>query len=201
MKAPLGMVGLFLCFGCRQADPLFGRVDSIISKSIETRIHRVSVQFIPRRTLLLSRADTQEAVPISDALIDSLERAEPLPGGLCFLLTIASLRPSSPGDMENDIIYGTRSGFESFKKALAAYQTGWQDKIWIEAVGRKYPLASYQMENTFGMTPYRNFTLVFPDISLAGNESVILVLDGITPGMAREKLEFEIPMERYAKVE
>lgn len=204
MKVAFGIVGLMLCLGCKPSGSLkeeIGQYESKLAKSIETRIHRVTVQFMPRRTLLLSRAGLHANLPVTGAFIDSLESLESLPDGLNFLLTLTSRSPSMPGSIENDVVYGTGSGFESFQEALAAYQTGWQDKIWIESEGRKYPLASYQMENTFGMTPYRNFTLVFPDISLAGTESITLVLDGITPGMARVKLEFEIPMERYAKSE
>lgn len=201
MKVCVGLLGLSLCLGCKDQairKGLVGGGSSRFEKKIETEIHLITVQYVSRSMLLLSRAGLSGDTHGSEALIDSLEKTESLPPGRRFLITLSPKNPSLPGSVENDVIYGSRNGFGNYKEALEAYQTGLREKIWIEKDGKKIPMAEYHMENTFGMTPSRNFLLVFPEDDLEGNRSVKLVLDGISPGMQREKLEFEIPMERYA---
>jgi hypothetical protein len=198
------LLATLLCSGCRQpsvkelvADARAGNPE----RTIELPQLVVSARFVPRSALLLSRAGLDEGRRVTRALFDSLQRQDAIPEGWNFLLTVAPRAPSRPGTVENDVVYGSNSGFGDYREALAAYQTGLAGKIWIEAGGRKIPLGSYQMENTFGMSASRNFMLVFPRTGLPDDRRIRLVLDGIAPGMQREKLEFEIPRERYATSE
>jgi len=193
----------WIAFGisCREPtvkDALETGLSGTFERTIETPSHQLIVRYVPRLALLISRAGLDSNKLVSEALLDSLQKTDSLSEGLMFLLTLSSKNPSLPGSFENDVVYGVHNGFGNYRKALETYRIGWQDKIWIESGGLKIPLANYQMENTFGVTASRNFTLIFPNLSLTGNQQIKLVLDGLVPGMQREKLEFEIPRERYA---
>jgi hypothetical protein len=187
--------------GCRNPtvrEALEIETKRIFEKSFETQNHQITAKFISKTALVISRSGLDGSETLSDSLMDVLKKSDSLSDGWTFLLTLSPKNSSVPGSIENDVVYGIRNGFASYKEALAEYEFGWKEKIWIEYGGIKIPMANYRMENTFGMSPSRNFVLVFPETRITGNPKIKLVLDGIVPGMQREKLNFEIPMERYA---
>ena len=204
MKSLLLLAWFVFGIACRQQtvqDVLQTTVNKSHERTVDVPKHLLTVRYIPKMALLISRAGLEGDARVSKVLLDSLRKSDPIPEGLTFLLTLSPKHSSSPGSIENDVVYGSNNGFGNYEAALEAYQTGWREKIWIETDGRKIPLTHYQMENTFGMTASRNFTLLFPDLPATGNRRLKLVLDGLMPGMQREMLEFEIPMEQYAQSE
>lgn len=188
-------------FGCQQPtvrDILAESATQSGIRKIESANHVLTARYLAPEVLLLGRAGLDGGTRVTRRLLDSLRQQEDPAGGWTFLLTLSPAKPDFSGSHGDDVVYGGKSGFGSYREAMAEYHFGWQEKIWIEADGVKIPLANYQMENTFGMNPSRNFTLMFPAPGRQDLRKFKLVLDGIVPGMAREKIEFEIRTERYA---
>jgi hypothetical protein len=201
MRSLLLLFWIALGISCREPtvkEALKIGLRSGFERTLETPNHLLIIRYIPRTSLLISRAGLDQNAPVSEGLLDSLQKTDSLSEGWMFLLTLSPKKSSPPGSIENDVVYGAHNGFGSYREALEMYRTGWQDKIWIESGKARIPMANYQMENTFGMTPSRNFTLIFPKSSVTASPQIKLVLDALVPGMQREKLEFEIPRERYA---
>lgn len=186
--------------GCKQAT-VREILDEAASESavikVEAGNHLITARYVPPEALLLSRAGLERDVQVTDQLLDSLRNSEGL-SGWTFLLTISPRNPSTPGSLTDDVVYGANSGFANYQEAMAAYNFGLREKVWIESGETRIPLSNYQMENTFGMSPARNFTLTFSALEAKPRHKIKLVLDAIVPGMQREKLAFEIRTERYA---
>jgi hypothetical protein len=188
-----------LFVGCKSVlvrDVLAECKDPKFARTVEAGNHRIELRYLPRALRLLNKPGINDSSRFTRDFWDSVKQADPKPGTI-FLLTLSPKDTSKHGDFSNDIVYGPSGGFRDYREALNAYQFGLSDKIWVEAGGRKIPLAGYQMENTFGMTQSRTFVLAFPELARENRSSVKVVLDDIIPGLSRRKLEWDLTMRKY----
>lgn len=186
--------------GCRNkvSDVFRNSQGKEYSRVVETPGHQATLRFLPRAASLLMSSGVDSSTLVTAALLDSLEEALGTGRGLTFLMRLEPLGAGPGPDLGKDLLYGDAAGGETF----SAYTFGMTEKIWLEVDGHKIPLTRYQVENTFGMEPGRNFMLLFPDIRAneSGTNTVIhLVLDDILPGLGRRKIEWKIPVGEYDK--
>lgn len=161
---------------------------------METEKHRIELRFIPSAVRLLEEAGISDSARFTTSLWDSLKGVHHSQGAL-FIMTIAP--KDTAAGFADDPIYGPAGGFHDYKSALNGYQFGLIKKIWLEANGRKIPLVSYEMENSFGITPSRTFVLSFPGLSREEKKSTNLVLDDVVPGLSRRKIQWDLTAEKY----
>jgi hypothetical protein len=126
-------------------------------------------------------------------------KATGIQDGMILILSVSPKNASDPFDFSNDPTYGNKSGNSNSQREIQDFRDNLKEKIWVEWGNVKIPLSNLVVENTFGMGRSRNFSLLFPKSSFAGETKFTLVLDEIVPGSNRVKLNFEIPSEKYAK--
>lgn len=196
------VVGMSL-IGCQKPrirDVIQELHSSAYSQRLQIRNHVIEARYVPPTLQALERADLDGSRILTRHLLDSLEHSISANPGISFLLTLAPSDTSTSRGLTNDVIYGASTGYSDYHEAMRAYQFGLKEKIWIEAGGKKYPLASYTMENSWGLTRSRNFFLVFrlPDDIRTGSVTEFqLVLDDIVPGLARRKIKWTLPIGEY----
>jgi hypothetical protein len=201
-KICLGLI-LFGLSSCR--DPDFGEVlDQLRGnryvQSIQVGNHVVTVRYLPHSLQVMGRAQVDSAIPLTAALCDSLKSTATASQGVSFLLTLAPRDTTAVKGLANDVVYGDHSGYATHQEATQAFLFGLKEKIWMEAGGKKIPLANYTMENNWGMAPDRSFFLVFPLPSgkKPGEKfSFELVLGDMVPGMTRKKMTWTLPLGKY----
>jgi hypothetical protein len=166
-------------------------------KSVETDNHKLAIRYIPRTYQILRRSGLDTSALVDTRLLDSLE-AEYGKVGTVFTLLLQPRNGDQDAGLENDVVYGSLSGFSSYQATMRAYAFGLHEKNRMEVKGKKIPLSRYQMDNSFGLTKGRNFILLFPALPQeAKAEEVRLVLDDIVPGLARKKLVWSFPVGKY----
>lgn len=157
----------------------------------------IELRYLPRTLQLISGNRVEDSSSISNIILDSLESETPISGGLAFLMTIAPRGATGENGSGRDLVHGGLGGYQDYRETLNAYSFGLKERIWLELDGQKWPLMSYHMENSFGMTPGRNFILVFaalPKLPGMGTVGADLVLDDIVPGLTRKKLHWTFPV-------
>jgi hypothetical protein len=162
--------------------------------------HRIEARILPPVLLALENASIDTNQALTPSLVDSLRKASSPNPGLSIVLSIAPSDTSIGRGLSNDVIYGKLSGFTDYHQASHEYQFGLKEKIWIEADGRKYPLMTYTMENSWGLIHGRSFFMVFqmPEcIKLRESSEFELVLDDIVPGLSRRKIKWSFPIGEY----
>jgi hypothetical protein len=194
------LAGLAFLAGCRS--PRVGELaremrGPAYARTLTTPHHVLEVRYLPRALRLAGEFGLSDSTRLTPALRDSLAE---LSGAaeLVFVMRLAPKDEEADPTFANDVVYGRLSGYASYAEAQQAYASGLQERIWLEADGRKIPLAGYQMENSYGMSPARTFLLSFPEFgALRKARTVQLVLDDIVPGMARQKITWKLPVGKY----
>lgn len=188
-------------FGCRQVsvkDALRDMSDARYVRSVEAGRHRIELRYLPKTLRILKASNLESSRLLTGKVRDSLVAYRASGEGIMFVLRLDPKDSAAGPGFESDVLYGQLSGFGSYPETLREYQFGLREKIWLEAGGRKFPLANYQMENTFGMDRGRVFLLLFPELPEAMmGAKVEVVLDDIVPGLARRKFDWILPVGKH----
>lgn len=189
--------------GCRHetvGEVIRGLRGDAYVKSIERGHHRLEIRFVPESLYYLTYSSLDTNRPFSRELLDSLKTKGYLGYGLMFTLTLGPRRDSLPPlDYRNDVVFGQISGEENYRAILERFRIGLPDRIWIEIDGKRMDLRTHQMTNSWGMSKSRTFTLLFdpPWEILPGKKgTVCLVIDNLVPGQARDKIRWDLPLNR-----
>lgn len=200
MAGCLLVLALSACRSPKVAEVIGDLRSPAYCKRLETESHVIKVRYLPLALQILGRADMEGDRLLTRELLDSLRQAKSQKATLSFLLTLAPADTSPGTGLEQDVLYGRLSGYSDYREAIQAYKFGLKEKIWLEAGGKKYPIANYTLEDSWGMTHSRDFFLSFhvPE-GLQPDEKAEfqLVLDDIVPGLARRKITWILPIGDY----
>jgi hypothetical protein len=185
--------------GCREPTVLEMR-KSLLSKEYcrdaEAELHRISVRYVPPALRILTQFKPDSARILDKRLTDSLRQDAGSMDGIIFHLRIDPKADAKPGDFDDDLIYGTKSGYGGYQENLNAFLFGMKERIWLESDGRKILMTGFQMENNFGMSKGRTFVLAFPGMAQGTRKykKIELVLDDVVPGLSRKKMAWTLPV-------
>jgi hypothetical protein len=198
MRYPVALLLAVLFAGCKQPtirEVLDQAQSEVNTRTLEAGGHRMEIRYVSRTAQVLAGSGLDGSIRVSGRLIDSLKSGYGGPEGLTFLLRLSPKDSSKNIGFDHDVVYGNISGFGNYKETLQEYAFGLTKKIWLELDGTRIPLSNYQMENSFGVSRSRTFTLLFPELpqKYRGREAhVKIVLDDIVPGLARKKLDWTL---------
>ncbi len=170
-------------------------------RKLETGNHKIEFRFIPETLYYLKFSSLDSNRAFTPKLVDSIKHSGSLVYGLMFTMTLSpKIDTLLPTDYRNDVVYGEITGEENYRTVLNDFLSGLQSKIWLEIAGKKHMLRTYQMVNSWGMSKSRTFTLVFDPVEnlvQAKKGKIVLVLDNLVPGQGRDKLIWQLPINRY----
>lgn len=170
------------------------------TKMATTDYLRIEVRLVPKMVQVLGAAQLNQDRLLTAALVDSLNKENGRKYGMLFIMDITPIPETKAQNSSNDLIYSSIGGYQDYREALEAFQSGLNETVWLESGGKKISLVSNQMSNNFGMSPGRQFTMVFPEIFRYSDKDEIefyLVLDNLVPGLSRKKLEWKISKRKY----
>jgi hypothetical protein len=168
-------------------------------QSANTGAHRIQLRYVPKILRVYESGEADSNAEFPPPGIDTLALRQ-MTRGILFVMQLGPSDTSGNSGFKKDLIYGAFEESGDYRKNLAHYQFGLAEKIWLESNRVRYPLANYQMENSFGMFPERTFTLFFPDIPnpTPGKPMLVkVVLDDIVPGLGRKQFTWAINAEKY----
>ena len=201
-SVPAMIIALLALIGCRE--PRVSEVLKDLSGSRYLRVaaakdYSIEIRLMPRRMSVVALAGLEPGRIVTPELLDSLDRNAGLALGVQFYMRISPNDSTLPSH-ENDLIYGSKNGFDSYQAALLAYQDGLARQIWAEASGKKYALSTGRMVNNYGLGRGREFVLVFPEGVLGGEgaeHDLTIVLDDLVPGLGRSRLTWNLNKSEY----
>lgn len=167
-------------------------------RTVEAGNTRIEVQYVPENLDLISRSGLDSGAVVTRKMLDSLDRIHNASKVVRFQLRMSPLRIDSAAGIMNDVLYGTQFGYGMLQERTRDFQFGFKSKIWLEKNGRKVPLSVYHMENNFGISHSKTFILSFPNPSPEDKRaSMDLVLDDLVPGLARKKINWNLPVGKH----
>jgi hypothetical protein len=170
-------------------------------KSVTTGNHKIDLRYVPETLYYLTYGKIDSSRKFSRAVVDSVKSSGYLKYSLMFTMTISPKNDSlAPTDFRNDVVFGSITGEENYRVILERFRSGLESRIWLEIGERKWPLRTYHMTNSWGMSKSRVFTLIFDPIEdlIPGKEGAVsVVIEDLVPGQGREKFQWNLPMSQY----
>lgn len=198
--AALLLAGLSSCRSPSVGDVLVELQGSEFVRSLEVPGYSMAFRYVPETQFRLLQGRITRGRSFDARLLDSLAELQGPRRGANFFLTVSPSRDTlSPLDFGNDVIYGQARRGQS-EAVVRKYMFGLGSSVWLESEGRRHDITSYTMSDGGGITKSRTFLLVFGTLEkLPQNRTLSLVSEGLVPGQGREKIQWKLPVSKYAR--
>lgn len=197
MNARVILVWCGLCFmlqSCSRSDlkeelRQFTSESSPLYREIRRNGYLIKVNYLPTRYFELrhlAALDSNAADSLRERTIS--EARQSYGAGLYFMLTIAY------EDGRRDILNDKLANFEVWSENFRRFAYGLREYVYLETPADEHvPLATYDFQNTYGMTKDRKILLCFPRSALSSDDGAIkLHLMEWGFGIGKRSLEWNI---------
>lgn len=198
--------GISLTFlaGLLSASALFSSCTSTVGEKLqsaqasaqtlnfESRHHRFSVRVVPPLVQAVRAAQLEDSATLDRRGLLRLHQVYQEKFGLVLVLGIDPKEKKAGFDLNQDLLYADLRPGESLQSLMERWCFALKEKIWLQSEEGPIPAQSVSLENSFGMTPNRNFVVLFAAAGLQNKKKVALIIDDILPGQERKTLPLTI---------